>query len=253
MLYNIYIENDLRHLTLLGLTKDKVQRVIHKYKEGENEIFIDSEKHYLGKISKIKIFTIENNDIKSGKQLFEICKTHNKLVSNYFGGIYIPESILEKFGDDKTEEFINDDELEKLKESQDTSKYVNPKRIKELKELKSKKIDFSRLIAILKEINICSKNNLKFAIPPLVRSVIDQVPPIFGKQNFSEISGNYGTRSFRESMKILDDASRKIADSYLHTHIRISESSLPNETQIDFKNSLDVLLQEIVNIIKKEV
>jgi hypothetical protein len=46
-------------------------------------------------------------------------------------------------------------------------------------------------------------------------------------------------------MTNLDKSSRKIADSYLHTHIRNKET-LPNKTQINFKYDLDVLLQEIV-------
>ena len=53
-------------------------------------------------------------------------------------------------------------------------------------------------------------------------------------------------------MNILEKSSRKIADSYLHTQIRKNESSLPTETQINFKNDLDVLLQEIERKIKSE-
>jgi hypothetical protein len=74
---------------------------------------------------------------------------------------------------------------------------------------------------------------------------LDHVPPIFGCKSFAEVSNNYsGGKSFKESMKRLEDSSRKIADSYLHTQIRKSES-LPNPTQVDFSNDLDVLLAEI--------
>ena len=47
----------------------------------------------------------------------------------------------------------------------------------------------------------------------------------------------------------LDSSSRKIADAFLHTQIR-SKEVLPNSTQIDFSNDLDVLLSEIYRTLK---
>ena len=44
-------------------------------------------------------------------------------------------------------------------------------------------------------------------------------------------------------MQRLED-SRFLADSYLHQQVRANES-LPNETQVDFRSGLDVLLGEI--------
>jgi hypothetical protein len=82
----------------------------------------------------------------------------------------------------------------------------------------------------------------------LVRSVIDHIPPLFGKTNFAEVCGSHGTRSFKDSMNKLESC-RKIADSYLHTQIRNRESLL-TRTQIDFRADLDVLLQEIVRVKK---
>ncbi len=48
-------------------------------------------------------------------------------------------------------------------------------------------------------------------------------------------------------MTNLENSSRKIADSYLHTRIRNKES-LPNRTQVNFSNDMDVLLSEIIRI-----
>lgn len=48
-------------------------------------------------------------------------------------------------------------------------------------------------------------------------------------------------------MSRLENSSRKIADSYLHTKIRKKES-LPNKTQVNFSNDIDVLLAEIIRI-----
>jgi len=50
-------------------------------------------------------------------------------------------------------------------------------------------------------------------------------------------------------MTHLDKSSRKIADAFLHTHIRNKEV-LPNKTQVNFSRDLDVLLGEIVRILK---
>ena len=79
----------------------------------------------------------------------------------------------------------------------------------------------------------------------LTRAIIDHVPPIFGCKSFAEVTNNYGgTKSFKEAMANLETSSRKIADHYLHGQIRKSES-LPNVTQIDFSNNIDLLLGEI--------
>lgn len=84
----------------------------------------------------------------------------------------------------------------------------------------------------------------------LVRAVLDHVPPIFGCKRFSEVANNYsGAKSFKEAMGHLETTSRKVADSFLHIQIRKSEA-LPTRTQVDFRNALDMLLQEIVRVLK---
>jgi len=128
--------------------------------------------------------------------------------------------------------------------------YVDLKRIKELESISNDKFDLKKLIEFCKELNICSSVGTVLAIPPLVRAILDHVPPIFNKQKFIEVANNYEfSRSNKNSMLKLQESSRNIADSYLHTLIRTREE-LPNKTQVDFKNDLDVLLQEIVRILK---
>lgn len=128
--------------------------------------------------------------------------------------------------------------------------YVDPDRINELKALKCKEFDLSKLVRLCEEINVCFATECYLAMLMLTRSVIDHVPPIFGCRNFSEVTNNYpGSRSFKEAMQQLDTASRKIADHYLHTQVRRAES-LPNATQIDFSNALDFLLAEVGRVLK---
>lgn len=128
--------------------------------------------------------------------------------------------------------------------------YINLGRIRELKTIKNKDFDLGKLIRFCEEVNISHANGAYLSCGMLVRSVIDHVPPIFGVTTFSEVENNYkGSKSFKESMKHLNASSRKIADQYLHTQIRNKEV-LPNETQVDFSNDMDVLLAEIYRILK---
>lgn len=248
MKYNILIETKNSTRSLLDRDENTIKKIIGAFKESKEFIFIDAEKFYTGELREIQVYEFNHPHFQTGKQLYEYCEKEYKLSKGYFSEPYVPKSILEQVGKKVTDVFINDNELEQLESSEKSEIYVNTKRIKELEKITNTNYDLSRLLAILKEINVCNNAKLKFAIPPLVRSIIDQVPPIFGKTNFSEVCGSYGSKSFKESMIILDKNSRKIADSYLHTQIRKNESALPTETQINFKSELDVLLQEIVRI-----
>jgi hypothetical protein len=124
-------------------------------------------------------------------------------------------------------------------------------RIEQLRTIQSGEFDLSKLIELCKEINNCFQVESYMAVAMLVRAILDHVPPIFGCKNFAEISNNYagGSKSFKQSMQHLEMSSRKIADSHLHTQIRKSEI-LPNRTQVNFSNDLDVLLAEIVRLLK---
>ncbi|MFA4851034.1 MAG: hypothetical protein WC599_00760 [Bacteroidales bacterium] len=127
--------------------------------------------------------------------------------------------------------------------------YVDHSRIIELKKIQSKDFDLTRLIQQCEELNDASLRGNPYSVILLVRAIIDHVPPIFGKKNFQEVANNYGAKSFKESMDRLDNSSRKIADIGLHQQIRKKET-LPNKTQVNFSNDLDVLLAEIVRILK---
>ena len=127
--------------------------------------------------------------------------------------------------------------------------YVSIDRIEELKSIKNSYFDLVKLIRFCEEINICYKNNCLLATGVLVRAITDHVPPIFQKSNFTGVANNYEAKSFKDSMKSLNNSLRKIADSFLHIQIRNKES-LPNKVQVNFSQDLDVLLSEIYRILK---
>ena len=130
--------------------------------------------------------------------------------------------------------------------------FIDEGRLQELKEISSKKskFDLSKLIKLSDELNSNYSHENYFATAMLTRAIMDHVPPIFGKDKFTEVVNNYrGTTSFKKSMKNLDDFQRNISDGILHEQIRDS-ASLPNKTQVNCSQALDQLLGEIVRILK---
>lgn len=126
---------------------------------------------------------------------------------------------------------------------------VDPDRIIELKEIKSQNFDLTKLMALCNELNTSYSNECHLATIMIIRAILDHVPPVFGYETFIQVANNYGGKSFKKSMLHLQNSARNIADAYLHTPIRESET-IPNKTQVNFSNDLDVLLAEIVRIQK---
>jgi hypothetical protein len=132
----------------------------------------------------------------------------------------------------------------------DARHFIHPERIIELKKIQSSLFDLRKVIQICTELNEshAAKNYLSIIL--LTRSLIDHIPPVFGAKSFAQVASSYaGTKSFKESMTHLEESSRKIADQHLHTQIRNKEV-LPNFNQVDFSNDVDVLLSEVVRILK---
>lgn len=129
--------------------------------------------------------------------------------------------------------------------------FIHPDRIVEIKALKSDNFDLLKLVEMLEELNITSLTKSHIATSLLVRGIIDHIPPIFGFKNFAEVANNYsgGTQSFKKAMGNLDKSLRNIADNNIHSQAR-SKEVLPTTNQIDFTPELDLLLSEIVRILK---
>ena len=131
-----------------------------------------------------------------------------------------------------------------------THSYVAEERISELAKIENARFDTSKLIRLLRELNVAYNNDSHFTIGILVRAVLDHVPPIFGYATFPEVANNYrGTKSFKAAMQRLNDSLRNLADSYLHVQIRKIES-LPTLNQVDFRAELDALLSEVSRVLQ---
>jgi len=127
---------------------------------------------------------------------------------------------------------------------------VSVTRLDELRAVASTKFDLRKAIRLCEEINITYSEGCYFATAMLTRALLDHVPPLFGMGSFNEVANNYdGGKSFRGAMQNLQNALRNVADGHLHQQIRGSES-LPTAQQVNFAASLDVLLSEIVRIMR---
>jgi len=128
--------------------------------------------------------------------------------------------------------------------------FVSEKRIEELTSLTSPEYDLTRLLVIIRELNVAYRSNSFMAIAMLIRAILDHVPPIFGFERFNEVVSSYrGSKSFKKSMEHLNSSLRNVADAYLHVTIRKKES-LPTFVQVDFRSDLDVLLAEVARLLK---
>ena len=140
--------------------------------------------------------------------------------------------------------------LEIASKSAQQGGYVSASRIAELRALRSGDWDLSRLVRLLEELNAAHISRSYMSVAMLVRAILDHCPPIFGCSSFSEVANNFrSSKSFRASVQNLQNSLRNIADAHLHLQIRKSEV-LPAEAQVDFRSDLDVLLGEIVRLLK---
>lgn len=199
--------------------------------------------------------------VKCLKQFARNISAYNVRTDHSAGGApssyYWPECPKDCKFYSKSDDFIRslNNELEEISNYGYMNKiYVDLSRLKELNNLKNKsniEFDLTKLIKMCEELNKCYSNECYLAVAMLLRSILDHVPPIFKKQSFAEIANNYEGKSFMKSMKKLQESSRNISDRLLHNPIRKSET-LPTVTQIDFRNDLDVLLEEIVGVLKNK-
>lgn len=123
--------------------------------------------------------------------------------------------------------------------------YVDEARLQQLRAIDHPDFDLRRLIKVCEELNSNWRLGCYFAVPALVRTIMDHIPPVFGGKNFGFVKSNYGDRTFKGHMEHLDESLRMIADASLHRHIRQSDT-LPTASQVNFSPDLEVLLGEVV-------
>ena len=106
------------------------------------------------------------------------------------------------------------------------------------------------MISLCNELNQSSTAGSVHAVAALERIIINHIPPVFGFENFGQVVAQYNTgRSIKKKFERLHGSMKNISDNNLHSQISKTDS-LPNMTQVDFSNDLDVLLAEVCKILK---
>lgn len=254
MAYNIHIRSGSGTFNILNLPEDKLNIITNAYTFGKHHFTISGKKYWIKDLQELKIYTA-NPDVDMKK--FTAYASKNGMISNSLRGFYYLPKALDLIGRDITGEILGDmeygEELIDLTVTKQTGDYVNGMRMMELRSINNEKFDLSWLIRLCEELNYNFSAGNYLSVAMLSRTILNHVPPIFGKTNFEEIVNNYGApkehKSFKSNMNRLFESLKNIADRILHGQIRDKES-LPNETQIDFRQDFDVLLGEIVRILK---
>lgn len=251
--FNVYIQTQSTHYSLLDIGEEDLLIIVNGFLSGEGDVLVDGVKYWINNVFEIRVFTYDKSNGLNGEQLLHSARQQGVALQDYVhkSRWYLGPEVLKRLGDDATKKFITGKQGSKasLIKAPPDGHYVDPGRMDDVEKLASGQFDFVKLVQFLKELNVAHSTQSLLSIPMLVRAIIDHVPPIFDKSNFADVCGSHGSRSFKDSMNNLDKSSRKIADSYLHTPIRIREN-LPTPVQVNFRHDLDVLLQEIVRIVK---
>ncbi len=156
---------------------------------------------------------------------------------------------------DETDDLILSRNIHSLAEAEVIYKnrlpnYVNLKRIDELEKISCDEFDLAKLIELCKELNQNADNENWFSVLYTLRAIIDHVPPIFGYKRFNQAVSNYKwDKSVKKSLQTLQESSRNISDHSIHSGVK-RKDAIPNQTQTDFSNSLDVLLCEVIRALK---
>jgi len=124
--------------------------------------------------------------------------------------------------------------------------YVDEVRLRELRDQQARPAawDLTRLIRLCEEINAAQRAKAWISLALLQRAVKDWCAPVFGCRNFAEVAAN-APKSHKPQFQRLEDSLKNVADGLIHKQSAKSDS-LPTETQVNYRQEFDVLLQEII-------
>lgn len=153
---------------------------------------------------------------------------------------------------DKTVSHVKNFEQENKEANRGRTTYIDKNTLLRLKKIQNKNFDLSKLILLCAELDDNYSLEHYNSSAMLLRAIVDHIPPIFGKVNFEDVCSQYGSKSFKDIVRPLNETAKKIADVYLHS--QISKKVLATtKTQVDFQANLDTLLNEAAAILEKSV
>jgi len=128
--------------------------------------------------------------------------------------------------------------------------FLEPSVLAKLRETKSQKFDFAKLVQFCEELNDAYGRGNYLSCVLLIRAVMNHVPPIFGFKTFADVTAQSG-RSLKSIFEQLEDNARPIADLHSHALIRNREN-LPTKHQVEpYKASFELLIQEVITLVQK--
>lgn len=251
LLYNLYIKTRDDEYNLICITEDKLSIAIDAYLNGDDSFTLSGSKRYVNNIITFKVYTSNLE-----KRRFVNVVNNLKEYSKTRGGQVVKPKILSKYGDDLTDVYIGDrayghnnivTKSNKIISDESHGSFVDTVRVDELTEINSENFDLKRLLQLIEELNSNYRLNNYLSVIMLCRTILNHVPPIFGHEKFEQVAANQAI-SKKKIFQNLQTNLKNIADINLHQQIR-SKETLPNRTQIDFKQQMDVLLEEIIHIL----
>ena len=125
---------------------------------------------------------------------------------------------------------------------------IQPTVIERLQAVPSKRFNTSFLVRLCKEINSCFANGNIVATALTMRTVLNYVPPAFGRASFKEVA-SHSERSHKASFVHLEDGLRRVADSLGHGTIANS-SVYPSASQVEpYKPQFEMLLNRVYDLL----
>jgi len=244
MTYTVCITLPKDYYTINLVNEDDVKFMAASFEERRDHFFYAGTRYDIKDITGFLVFGYDDPEDWT-KKINESEETKRLGVFRN-GFVYFPPDVLGKLFTNVTGSFIRRYSTGRSAgQGQASPFYVNPTRIDDLRSKSNSSFDLRRLVKVCEELNRTYADQCYLSTIFLVRSLLDHVPPIFGKKSFAEVANNYGGKGFKDTMLTLENSSRKIADLYLHTQIKAHET-LPLEQQVNFSQAIDLLLAEIV-------
>jgi len=247
--YNIYLSHHSGKNNFFNVPTEIVEKLSKNYAYGKEQVSINHQTYYFQNVSKFSVFTNELGMNASYFQEIAEREGYKGFINRH--KTLSPEQLSEE-GEDVTSTFIDDEPFGYKSESKidevisSADFYINHNRIKELENIKSKEFDLTKLIKICQELNDNWIDENYFTVGLLLRTIINHVPPIFGKYSkMSEVISNMQGKSLKNHFERLNNSLRTTADFYTHDVIRHKEN-LPTPQQVDFKSETDFLLDAII-------
>lgn len=237
------------NFNLFDLDRTQANKVATAYKQGLNLVTLNHKTYYFKDIHQIAFFTNVHRTSSSKMEAYL-----RREYGEDFGDITLDAVGLADHGRDVTSKFLADEPYgyeKKLDTSvHPSTEYIHTSRINELKAVTNVSYDLNKLIRICEELNNNYRTGNFISIILLSRAIINHVPPLFGTNftTFDQVIGQYGSKSFKNIMKALNESLRSNADKYNHELIRHKEP-LTTLQQVDYRANLDTLLSEIVVVL----